>query len=461
MPEKTLKPWMINFYAAAVFGFNLMVNMNSAYTTFFLTDIALIPAALVASMLLFVRIGDMVMVPIIGGLIEKSNLKWGKYRSWLLIAPPILSIFYTLIYTNMNLSTTPKIVLWCTVYLLAHVFVNFSYGALFAVIPLMTKDSMERTKISARRIQFQSVASIIFGYIAMPMLLFFTGGNVKVPGSQGFIITTAIFAAIMLITFLMAYKSTEGFEEPVVTDSSQAVIKQDSLKASEMASLMLKNPHLLAVIIGDTCARVVQFGILGLAVYYFRYVLQDMPMLAVFLGNLGIIQLVGSSLVPYIAKIIDKRLIYITGLALMVLTNIAAWMFANSTWSFIILAGLSFVGIAFTHSTSPALFADASDFSEWKTGKNAKGFIMGMGNLSPKIALIFTGTLTSAALAAIGYVANTPATPELVSGIKNLMHFMPAGFAGLGIVAMMLMNKLDRTRMAEIEHDLSKEPMPV
>lgn len=457
MPENSpkLKPWMINFYAVAVFGFNLMVNMNSAYYTFFLTDIALIPAAVVASMLLFIRIADMIMVPIIGGLMEKSNLKWGKYRSWLLVAPPILALFYTLMFTNVDFSTPVKIVFLVTVYLLAHVFVNFAYGALYAVIPLMAKDQIERTKISARRIQFQSLGSILFGYIAMPLLLFFTGGNAEVPDTSGFIVTTAIFTTIMMLTFFMAFKSTKGFEEPVTEKPNTTNSKKETLKAGEMASLMFKNPNLLAVIIGDTCARIVQFGILGLAAYYFRYVIQDMAMLAVFMGNLGIIQLAGSIIFPIICRYVDKRTVYISGLALMVVTNLAAWAFATTAWSFIILVGLSFIGIAFTHSASPALFADASDYSEWKTGKNAKGFIMGMANLSPKIALIFTGTLTGILLSAIGYVANQPATPEVASGIKNLMHFMPAGFAGLGIVIMLVFNKLTITEVKKIEHKLS------
>ncbi|KPU44402.1 putative symporter YjmB [Oxobacter pfennigii] len=268
-----IKPWKIYAYGTALFGFGIMMAMNTTYYSFFLTDVAMIPAAIAASILFICRIGDMILVPIVSGLMEKINLRWGKYRSWLLIAPPITAVSFTLMFTNLNVSTSVKIVFLVTAYLIAHAFVNFEFAALYALLPMMGKHPADRTLISARRVQFSSAAQIIFGYIAMPIILFFTGGNAKAPGLQGFFITTAIFSTIMLITFWFVFYISKEFDMP--SASIATANKPKGLTVGEMLEQAFKNPPFIALIVGDTCRGISTFAVSGTAAYYFRYVVQD------------------------------------------------------------------------------------------------------------------------------------------------------------------------------------------
>lgn len=454
--ETKLKSWMMIAYASAVFGFIMMVNMNSAFTNFYLTDVALIPVALIATVLLICRIGDMILVPLVGAYMEKSNLPWGRYRSWLIVGAPILAIFYTLIYTNISMGTTAKIVFFIAVYLIAHVFVNFVYGALYALIPLMTKTNHERSVLSARRMQFSSLGQIVAGYITMPMLLYFTGNGAKAPGTKGFMLTTAVFAIFMVFTFFLAFWATKDFDLPSAIRNITKKESKTSITGSEMAALVFKNPHLLALIVSDTLVRVATFGLFGVAAYYFIYVINDIGKIALFFGNLGIIQFIGSSIFSPLTRKFDKRTLYLVGMSMIVVCHVIAWAVVKDAMMFTWIVGASFIGYAFVNSASPAMFADATDYSELKYGKEGKGFLMNMANMPPKIALIITGTLTGVVLSVIGYAPGIESTPQIISGIRNLTHFMPAVACMIGIVMILSFNKLTKERVHEIQNEIAE-----
>lgn len=449
-----LKPWKIYAYSLAVFGFIMLVNLNSSFTNFYLTDVAVIPVGMIATILLINRIGDMIMVPICGSIMEKSDMKWGKFRSWLLIGAPMLAIFYTLIYTNLNISPVAKGIFFTASYLLAHLFVNFIYGALYALIPLMAKSNHERSVISARRMQFTALGQILAGYVTMPMLLHFTGNGAEVPGTRGFIFTAGIFAVFMAAMFILAFVATKDFDLPGAIKTTNK--KKEVITNKELVKITFDNPNLLAMIASETSLRVAHFGLLGVTAYYFIYVLDDIASIALFFGNLGIIQFVGSTLFSRISAKFDKRNLYLVGLSIMVICQLIGWLLIDSSMLFTVIIGGSYIGYAMSMSASPAMFADATDYSELKYGKKGKGFLMSMANMPPKLALIITGTLTGWVLTAIGYEAGIAASPEIISGIRNLTHFMPGIACILGIIVILMFNKLNMSKVQEIQDKIAQ-----
>ena len=89
-------------YGMANFGFMLMIQFPNIYLLMFLTDVVgLIPASAGIVMTVANIIG-VISVPILGPAIEKSNMKWGKYGSWILLAPFVILVSATLLFANFN-----------------------------------------------------------------------------------------------------------------------------------------------------------------------------------------------------------------------------------------------------------------------------------------------------------------------------------------------------------------------
>ena len=100
---------------------------------FFLTDVAMIGAATMGTILLLARIGDAVSIPLSGAVIQTFQPKLGRFRTWLLVAPPITALFFILMFTDLHFSPTTKAVFLGFCYIAAHASINFfqlrSYGA--------------------------------------------------------------------------------------------------------------------------------------------------------------------------------------------------------------------------------------------------------------------------------------------------------------------------------------------
>ncbi|NLW06919.1 MAG: MFS transporter, partial [Clostridia bacterium] len=138
-----LKESVINAFAFGTIGFVLMMSLISSYYVYFLTDVVGIGAAVVGSLLLVVRIADTISVVVSGGIVEKISLRWGKYRSWLLVAPPIAACFAILMFTNLALPPGIKPVFMGCMYVLAHMFTNLSEVSQLALYPVIATTTVD------------------------------------------------------------------------------------------------------------------------------------------------------------------------------------------------------------------------------------------------------------------------------------------------------------------------------
>ena len=75
-------------------GFSVMATMETSFFVFFLTDVAQMPLAIVAAITGSSAIIDAVSAVIAGIVIDKVKFRDCKFRKWLLICPPFVTIFF-------------------------------------------------------------------------------------------------------------------------------------------------------------------------------------------------------------------------------------------------------------------------------------------------------------------------------------------------------------------------------
>lgn len=107
---------------------------------------------------------------------------------------------------------------------------------------------------------------------------------------------------------------------------------------------------------------------------------------------------------------------------------IANFMYTNVT-AVIILMSVAQFGYGIAYASTPALYADTIIYSEWKTGKNATGWISGLQNVPLKVAILTRGIIINACLA-VGHfspdLAAEDATIELKKACTNAFILVPA-----------------------------------
>jgi Na+/melibiose symporter-like transporter len=71
-----------NFYGIGDMFFSFMVCLELYFMMVFLTDILKLDVAFAGTIVSITAMGDLITAFIAGGIVDKSSMKWGKYRSW-------------------------------------------------------------------------------------------------------------------------------------------------------------------------------------------------------------------------------------------------------------------------------------------------------------------------------------------------------------------------------------------
>jgi GPH family glycoside/pentoside/hexuronide:cation symporter len=267
-----------------------------------------------------------------------------------------------------------------------------------------------------------SAAGIIFAVTSEPMIAFFTSHTSKI---AGFSLASAVYAFFMVLGYLYIYVMTSG-RDPYDETVSNTDTKAPKPSLFEIVILVFKNPPLLLLILAEVFRNSYIFILASFALYYFKYVLNNMAFLSVFILAISISRLLGTFAATWIGVRIGKRHTYWIFLVLSAIVFSSAKFFGGTAWSFTIIFSLgSLLGMV-ASSMSTALFSDTVVYGEWKTGINIRAFIMALQTFPIKVGLLIRSGVITFGLMAIGFVANAEPTPSLIEGISSIMSFAPA-----------------------------------
>ena len=432
-------------YGFQEFALALMTNLGVQFIAFFLTDTALLAPAIVATILLIGRIVDTIDVPIIGMIVEKTNLPWGKFRSWLFLAPPIEILFTLIMFSNFNVSMPLKVAYLSMAYILAYVATNFVSTARFSLLPTFTSDQNERAKLSARRGQGAALSQVVKGAIVVPLIAFLGGGN----DGKGYFWTIIIFGFIAIVGLYWLAILAKDYDKPSGNK------RKKSLSVKEMLIQLGTNRPLLTLLLSNTFLQASSNVLIGFGLYYFRYVAGNLMLFSLYLPITFACGFIGATISNQISKRYDKKITYISGVAFWFLGMLLVYLFAGkSAQLFIAFVAVAQFGYGISNATVPAFFSDTADYGEWKTGKSFIALNMSLVIFPIKLGLLIGGSIAAYALAFIGFAAGTK-DPMVIESIRTMIAVLPMLVSILAAVAMFFY-PLNRDKMNTIQQEIKQ-----
>jgi glucuronide carrier protein len=407
-----------------------MISMEVYFFTAFLTDYAQFSLVIAGQILGLTSLIDIACALAGGIILQKMTLKYGgKYRSWLLVGPPLVAPLFILQFTKIGSDLTAALIVMFG-FIASHLLFNVVVSAGGAMLGRLSQLPDERTILSASRAQGMSVSGLIFSATAMPMILFFGALTNKIAGVT---ITTAVYTSMMILGYWYIYKITAGKDpyDEAVTDTPN---RKSGHSVKEIIGLVFKNPPLLILICTQTFTSTSFFIITSLAIYYFTYVVGRPAFLSFFILAISIARLTGTVVAPWFGIRLGKRNSYWTFLALAAAGFVFAGFLETTPWGFTLIFCASIMLVSVAAAMNTALFADTVVYGEWKTGKNIRAFTMALMNLPIKVGVLIRSAVVTGGLMAIGFVANATPTPQVADGIRSIMTLAPA--AGYAIAAL-------------------------
>lgn len=443
---KKLAKVKIYLYGLPDFSLNFLIDVVLTYIVYFAIDIAMVPAVAMGTAMTIATVCDAFSVPIAGAIMNKVKLKWGQYRSWILIAAPIASGICILLFQNFNFPTGIKTFYYGALYILMFIFINLAWTGHIGLINKITKRSDERIKLSSAKAQLESVSAVLVALITLPLINFIGKGN----ESLGFSSVVAIYAVFNIIFYYLVAFMFKDYDKKETEEETAE--KADRAKASvgDMLKQIVCNRPLLTLLVSDTLRKGARNFMLGLAMYFFKYVCQNPNMQTTYLTTLSIIFVLGSFAAPSIAVKLGTKRTYIMFNAIYACGVLAARFAGGNAIPFIALVAVGYVGHCANQALTPALFSDCARYAKEKTGKDTSAFIMSLVQLPYKLGAVI-GSFASFGLAKIGYDAAKEVTRAQMTGINNLITIVPGIMLAVSVVLMLVFYNL-RNEKAGAEH---------
>lgn len=278
--------------------------MINNYLTLFYTDVVGLTATAISFIMLIARVWDAVNDPIMGNIADKTKTRWGKFRPYLMFAPPFLAIFNLLTFTVWPIQGVAKVVLCLVCYIgtgMVYTILGTAHGAIVNVIAV---DSQVRMNLSTARGIGSAIISIVLSAVVMPMILFF--GNSDAVSSKGFFITALVLSLAMLPFFwIEAAICKETYTDKLHGEHTQAAQKSAGF-ISNLKELA-KNDQLLRIVISTLFGAICVTARMSLLTYYIIYVIGNPMVISVVFTTMTIAQFIGTLMIPFATKKFGKK----------------------------------------------------------------------------------------------------------------------------------------------------------
>ncbi|MCP3774468.1 glycoside-pentoside-hexuronide (GPH):cation symporter [Paenibacillus sp. MZ04-78.2] len=410
---------------------NFVWGMITSYLLYFYTNVYGLAAGVVGTLFLITRILDAIIDPFIGVLIDKTKTKHGKTRPYLLYVSVPFAVLSVITFITPNISEGGKLVYAYLTYLVLGILysaINVPYGAL---MPLMTKNSDEKTQLGSFRMMGMALGAIIVSACTQPLVQAFGGGDEKV----GYPITMTVYAVVGMILFYIVFKNCkERFDN--------SGLKSDESVGKSLLNLLKNRPWVMIAL--NSLFLFLRLGTMfGVLVYFVTYVLEQPYMVPLYLTLANVATFVGGAVAPFILKPLGKRNGSILVLSASIILFVMMIFLENgSPVLYLLLFFIANTLIGIHTPANFAMLADTADYHEWKFGQRTEGTLYSAYSFATKFGSAVGASFVAYALGWVNYDPNH-LTDSAVSMIRTLMYVGPIAFTALQIV-FLVMYKLDK-----------------
>lgn len=407
-------------YGLGDFSFCFIYGAIGSYIVYFYTDIALISATTVGTILLFSKIFDGISDMIMGFIIENVHSPLGKARPWLLWMVIPYAIGCVMLFTVPDLSETGKVIYAFISYNLMatciYTSMNVPYGVLSSV---MTNKQNERSILSISRASLGALGVFVISSYALDLVDFF-GGQAQ-GWQKTFMFIGVLSVGLFLITFF-------GCKERVGSGvMEQKTGKKNKLSMIEGLKICCKNKYWFIMLMVNIFYTAMT-SLYGMNLYFAKYILQDagfnksMMMCSTFAAII-----VPILIIPIVSKIGKRNVALFGGVGCGIFGQLLLILMAEKS---IVLMYLGLIirgiGVACISATKFGMIADSIEYGEYKTNVRAEGFVYSAASLGVRVGSALASAFIGWVLGQFGYNgALAIQSASAMFGIRIMFYFAP------------------------------------
>ncbi|WP_434640509.1 MFS transporter [Klebsiella sp. I138] len=420
----------------------LVWQTATLFLAYFYTDVFGLPAAIMGTMFLVVRVIDAVVDPCIGALVDRTQTRHGRFRPWLLWFAIPFGVSCIITFYVPDVGETGKIIYACVTYTI----LSFIYSAInvpYCAMPgALTMDPHERHSLQSWRFALSFIGGLIVTVIALPLVAHLGGGNPQ----KGYFYAMSLMGILGIVLFFSCFFLTRERYTPQ-NDASGSILKDLKLLAgnSQWRIVFIFNILLLTAVVTRGSATM----------YYVKYVMQRPDMVFTFIVSGMIAALLGALLSERLLGKFDRVRAYQWTIITFVIFAAAIFFIpANQIW---LIFGLNVVFSFIQNLTTPlqwTMFSDVVDYEEHRSGRRLDGLVFSTALFAIKFGLALGGAVVGWILGFVDYIPNAATQSAAVLGtINTLFTLIPAALFIL-MALLLMFYQLNSARADSIAREL-------
>lgn len=422
---------------------NLIYQTISMYLLMFYTNVYGLDPSAAAFMFLIVRVVDVIWDPVVGTYVDKHNPRFGKYRSYLLLAGvPLTGLAILCFWDGFSGSLLYAYITYVGMSML-YTLINVPYGALNASL---TRDTEEITVLTSVRMFLANVGGLAVAY-GIPMIVATLSPDGKintVESANAWFVTMAIYAVAGLVLLLFCFTQTK---ERVVMDKSET----DDVKVSDLWVEFRRNrPLRILAFFFVTAFAMMAIGNSAGSYYMIYNIHSSADQLAYFMALGSVPAFIFMPMVPAIKRKVGKRGMFNIFLSVAILGMILIYIISmvpslrSQIWLVYLAQFIKSTGVIVATGYMWALVPEVISYGEYTHGKRISGIVNALTGIFYKAGMALGGVVPGLILAFVGFDKNNAVSQTAFAeqGILWLVAVIPALLLGL---SMFIISKYELT----------------
>lgn len=454
-------------YALGAFGHDAFYAALNTYFAMFVTSVLFVGqgaatdaklASIVTTMVMVIRLIEIAFDPMIGGVVDNTQTKMGKFKPWILWGAIISSVGLIVIFTSFfglaDSNTTLYFIIFAIVFVILDIFYSFKDIAFWSMLPALSVDSGVRNRFGTIARFGSTLGAQGVAIVIMPLVIFFsqtfsgTHGNTQTrAGWLGFAV---VIGAVSLLGALATFFGTKE-KSSLIRENTEKTRLRDVFKVlGENDQLMWLSLSYFLFALGYVVTN-------SLLVYYFRYVVgkpNEYSMVGVITAVLGVISV---PLFPVLVRLVTRKGIYVGGIVMMIIGYILFMVSGTNVVMILIADAIFFFPYPMIFLAALMTITDSVEYGQWKNGVRNESVTLAVRPLIDKLAGAFSMGIVVLAAVNAGMTGNTK--PSEISAhelfvFHSFIFYIPLVLIAVAALIYQFKISLSEKRHAEIVKEI-------
>lgn len=410
---------------------------------------------IITSLVVIIRLAEVVIDPVLGNIVDNTNTRWGKFKPWQVIGGVVSSVLLIVVFTGIfglaKVNWLFFAIIFVIVFTVLDIFYSLVDVSYWGMVPAISGDSRERGIFTALGSFTGSIGWNGLTMIVVPVTTYFTfiATGKHEQGAQGWLAFGIIVAiAGLLSALIVAFGTTEKHD----------IIREAAKQKTSIKDVFLgivHNDQILWTSLAYLMYSIAYVSTNGVLFYLFKFVLAKPGEFWIAGLIATIVGFATAPIYPILNRFITRKVLFTIGQCSMILSYLIL-IFAQANF-ILIIVGLVLFNFTFAQLVTVLTLTDSIEYGQLKNGNRNEAVTLTIRPMIDKISSALSNGIVGSIAVLTGMTGSATAadiSSHNIHTFELLAFYLPLVLSILSLLIFLFKVKITEKKHAQIVEEL-------